>query len=97
VLVAAQNGGKCYQLQEYRECRIASLDLFDNQTIPNISVCINAGSDDFGTVIDLSPFANGVEIENFVLVYEQGQISCDRDQEWSFTKFGCQLCEPWPC
>eukprot|EP01083_Nonionella_stella_P015967 44651_1 len=94
ILVKAENGGPCYPLEEYRPCRVKPHSYF-NGSIPNISVCISADSDNFGTDIDLTVFTTKIEIENIVITHQSGDLSCNRDHEWSFTHFGCRLCEPW--
>ena len=94
VLVPAENGGECYPLEEYRPCRISPHSLF-NGTIPIIDTCVSADADALGTVIDMSAYARGVEIERIILEHKSGEMSCSRDDEWSFTNFGCSLCGPW--
>ena len=94
ILVKAENGGQCAPLEEYRPCRKKPLSNF-NQSMPNIDVCISADPNNFGVDIDLTIFTANVEIENFIIKHKNGQLSCNRDQAWSYTNFGCNLCQPW--
>ena len=94
VLIKAENGGQCYPLEQYRDCRIKPHSYF-NESIPEIDICISADSDNFGVDIDLTEFTTKVEIENFIISHKSGKLSCNRDQPWSFTNFGCNLCQPW--
>ena len=94
VLVPAENGGECYPLEQYRPCRVAPESYF-NGSIPVIKTCVSADADNFGTELDLSVYARGVEIESFRLNHTKGNLSCWRQNDWSFTNFGCSLCGPW--
>ena len=92
-MVNANNNGHCAALQQYRKCKIKSISNL-NGSIPSIDVCISADPDNFGVDIDLTIFQN-IEIKSFIIKHKNGKISCQRNHPWSFTNFGCNLCQPW--
>lgn len=95
ILVKAENNGHCGSLKEYRPCRQIKPISNLNDSITNIDVCISADPDNFGVDIDLTTFGTNIEIENFILEHKNGKLSCQRNHPWSFTNFGCNLCQPW--
>ena len=96
ILQEAQNGGRCPDLREYRDCKIHAARILFNGSIPVKELCIGAGITDVVTEVDLFEWYTGdIEIENIVLNYTNGAINCNRDQEWSWSYFGCVLCKPW--
>eukprot|EP00490_Sorites_sp_Unknown_P029518 CAMPEP_0114649258 /NCGR_PEP_ID=MMETSP0191-20121206/6935_1 /TAXON_ID=126664 /ORGANISM="Sorites sp." /LENGTH=326 /DNA_ID=CAMNT_0001862835 /DNA_START=1320 /DNA_END=2297 /DNA_ORIENTATION=- len=83
ILQEAQNGGRCPDLEEYRDCKIHPARILFNGSIPVKELCIGAGITDVVTEVDLFEWYTGdIEIENIVINYTNGAINCNRDQEW---------------